>query len=133
MRARLLVAGLVIAFAGSASMIVAQQKSETAKPEAVALASNVAPSAPNDSASKAKPLAPASAADAPAKASGTVKNEPMYDRIEGEKRFRANCGRCHQAPHKFAPREAATIIRHMRVRATITDDDMRLILKYMTQ
>jgi hypothetical protein len=27
----------------------------------------------------------------------------------------------------------ATIIRHRRVRATITDEDMRLILRYMTQ
>jgi hypothetical protein len=27
----------------------------------------------------------------------------------------------------------ATIVRHMRVRATITDDDMRLILYYMTR
>ncbi len=54
-------------------------------------------------------------------------------RIEGEKRFHANCGRCHQAPHKFPPRMMATIVRHMRVRATITDEDMRVILHYMTQ
>jgi mono/diheme cytochrome c family protein len=54
-------------------------------------------------------------------------------RVEGEKRFRANCGRCHQAPHKFPPRVMATAIRHMRVRAMITDEDMRLILRYMTQ
>ena len=54
-------------------------------------------------------------------------------RMEGEKRFRTNCGRCHQAPHKFPPRVMATAIRHMRVRATITDEDMRLILRYMTQ
>ena len=27
----------------------------------------------------------------------------------------------------------ATIVRHMRVRATITHDDMRYILYYMTQ
>jgi cytochrome c5 len=54
-------------------------------------------------------------------------------RVEGEKRFRANCGRCHQAPHKFRPRVMATAIRHMRVRAMITDEDMRLILRYMTQ
>jgi hypothetical protein len=27
----------------------------------------------------------------------------------------------------------ATVIRHMRVRATITEDDQRLILFYMTQ
>ena len=54
-------------------------------------------------------------------------------RLEGEKRFRANCSRCHAAPQKFAPRMMATIIRHMRVRATITDEDMRLVLFYMTQ
>ncbi len=54
-------------------------------------------------------------------------------RAEGEKRFRANCGRCHAAPHKFPPRMMATIVRHMRVRATITDADMRYILAYMTQ
>ena len=54
-------------------------------------------------------------------------------RIQGEQRFRANCGRCHAAPHKFPPRVMATVIRHMRVRATITDQDMRLVLFYMTQ
>ena len=54
-------------------------------------------------------------------------------RIEGEKRFRTNCGRCHMAPHKFPPRTMATIVRHMRVRAMLTDEDMKLILFYMTQ
>ena len=54
-------------------------------------------------------------------------------RAEGEKRFRANCSRCHAAPHKFPPRMMRTFIRHMRVRATITDEDMRYILAYMTQ
>ena len=54
-------------------------------------------------------------------------------RLEGEKRFRANCNRCHAAPHKFPPRMMATMVRHMRVRATITDEDMRYILYYMTQ
>jgi cytochrome c5 len=54
-------------------------------------------------------------------------------RVQGEQRFRANCNRCHAAPHKFPPRMMATIVRHMRVRATITDEDMRLVLFYMTQ
>jgi hypothetical protein len=36
-------------------------------------------------------------------------------------------------PHKFPPRMMATIVRHMRVRALITDEDMRYILAYMTQ
>jgi hypothetical protein len=72
----------------------------------------------------------------------TVSSKPSHSlevhnaadtRFEGEKRFRANCGRCHMAPHKFPPRMMATIVRHMRVRATITDEDMRLILGYMTE
>jgi len=54
-------------------------------------------------------------------------------RVQGEQRFRANCGRCHAAPQKFPPRMMATVLRHMRVRATITDADMRLVLFYMTQ
>jgi len=54
-------------------------------------------------------------------------------RIEGEKRFHANCGRCHAAPQKFPPRMMGTVLRHMRVRATITDEDRRLILFYMTE
>jgi hypothetical protein len=54
-------------------------------------------------------------------------------RLEGEKRFRANCGRCHVAPPKFPQRAMATILRHMRVRALITDEDRRLILRYMTE
>ena len=54
-------------------------------------------------------------------------------RIQGEQRFHANCGRCHAAPGKFPPRMMKTVLRHMRVRATITDEDMRLVLFYMTQ
>jgi cytochrome c5 len=54
-------------------------------------------------------------------------------RLQGEQRYRANCGRCHAAPRKFPPRMMATVLRHMRVRATITDEDMRLVLIYMSQ
>ena len=60
-------------------------------------------------------------------------NDAASMRIQGEQRFRANCGRCHAAPQKFTPRMMATVLRHMRVRATITDEDRRLILFYMTQ
>jgi len=53
-------------------------------------------------------------------------------RLEGERRYRANCGRCHQAPHKLPTRAMAMVIRHMRVRAMLTDDDMKYVLYYMT-
>jgi mono/diheme cytochrome c family protein len=60
-------------------------------------------------------------------------NDAENMRFQGEQRFRANCGRCHAVPQKFPPRMMKTILRHMRVRATITDEDQRLILLYMTQ
>ena len=65
----------------------------------------------------------------------TVGSIPNADtmRALGEQRFRENCGRCHAAPQKFLPRAMSTVLRHMRVRATITDEDMRLVLFYMTQ
>ena len=53
-------------------------------------------------------------------------------RLEGEKRYRENCGRCHQPPHKFPPRAMAMAVRHMRVRAMLTDDDMKYLLYYLT-
>lgn len=87
----------------------------------------------------ARPVSPAvtnsASTGAAAAARSAAKKQQDEDalRLEGEKRFHANCGRCHQAPHKLAPRMMATAIRHMRVRATITDEDMRVILQYMTQ
>lgn len=68
-------------------------------------------------------------------APSTVASSENVDsmRVQGELRYRANCGRCHAAPRKFPPRMMATVLRHMRVRATITDEDMRLVLFYMTQ
>ncbi|HXN74473.1 MAG TPA: hypothetical protein VN861_18140 [Candidatus Acidoferrales bacterium] len=80
---------------------------------------------------------PAAAVAPVRSASAAAGHSPVHDetaeRIEGEKRFKANCGRCHMAPEKFPPRMMATILRHMRVRATLTDEDTRLILRYMTQ
>jgi len=91
-----------------------------------------------DPASSVPAVRPAAGASANSAAAPTLPAAAKQEdadalRIEGEKRFRANCGRCHQAPHKLSPRMMATAIRHMRVRATITDEDMRVILNYMTQ
>ena len=77
------------------------------------------------------------AAAAPAPAGQPVDNQAAAQKenmhLEGERRFRSNCARCHAAPPKFSPRMMTTILRHMRVRAAITDQDMRLILRYMTE
>jgi len=50
---------------------------------------------------------------------------------EGEKRFRANCGRCHNPPDDISPREARAVVRQMRVRAMLSAEDEKLILAYL--
>ena len=50
---------------------------------------------------------------------------------EGERRFRANCGRCHQPPEDISPREAKAVVRQMRVRGMLSAEDERLILEYL--
>ena len=76
---------------------------------------------------------PTDASASPQPQAGQTTKGEQSERAEGEQRFRENCGRCHQPPHKYPPRVMAAAIRHMRVRAMLTDEDMRLILKYMTQ
>jgi len=50
---------------------------------------------------------------------------------EGERRFQANCGRCHNAPESISPREVRAVLQHMRVRAILSAEDEQLILKYL--
>jgi cytochrome c5 len=49
---------------------------------------------------------------------------------EGERRFQANCGRCHNPPESISPREVKAVLQHMRVRAMLSAEDEQLILKY---
>jgi mono/diheme cytochrome c family protein len=76
---------------------------------------------------------PAPAASSAGKVAAPSLSSAEDLRAEGETRFRANCGRCHQSPHRFPPRMVMTIERHMRVRATLTEEDMRAIVAYLTQ
>jgi len=50
---------------------------------------------------------------------------------EGERRFQANCGRCHNPPELISPREVKAVVQHMRVRAMLSAEDEQLILKYL--
>jgi cytochrome c5 len=49
----------------------------------------------------------------------------------GEVKFKQNCGRCHNPPDALSPREAKAVVQHMRVRAMLSAEDERLILKYL--
>lgn len=65
-------------------------------------------------------------------ATGTVRKQPTTrPQSEGERVFRQNCWRCHNAPEGFSPRISGTIVRHMRVRASLSQHDEQELLKFL--
>lgn len=50
---------------------------------------------------------------------------------DGERVFKQTCSRCHQAPQGFPPQISGTIVRHMRVRASLSEKDERTLLKFL--
>jgi cytochrome c5 len=75
----------------------------------------------------------AAGADAQKKAAAAkAEDSSQHDEgAEGEKRFQTHCGRCHAAPEDLNPRTVKAVVRQMRVRALLTDEDERLIVKYL--
>ena len=49
----------------------------------------------------------------------------------GDRKFQTNCGRCHEAPEQLSNRIAGTVVLHMRVRASLTAQDERDILRFL--
>jgi cytochrome c5 len=49
----------------------------------------------------------------------------------GQWKFEANCSRCHTAPEQLSPLLTGTVVRHMRVRANLSAQDERDILKFL--
>jgi hypothetical protein len=58
-----------------------------------------------------------------------VNKNPTAD--PGEVKFKENCGRCHNPPDSLSSREVKAVLQHMRVRAMLSAEDERLILKYL--
>ena len=53
--------------------------------------------------------------------------QPVRD---GDTVFRQNCTRCHNAPEAFPHQVTTAIVRHMRVRANLSEEDTRALLKF---
>ncbi len=56
---------------------------------------------------------------------------PAAEQNPGERKFKQNCSRCHLAPESFSPRISGTIVRHMRIRASLSRQDERDILHFL--
>ena len=62
------------------------------------------------------------------------------NKLSGDKILKQNCNRCHFLPQfKFAgfkdysKKQLKTIVMHMRVRANLTGDEAKALVKFLTQ
>lgn len=79
--------------------------------------------------------APAMAREASSQSGNSTAEKPAktHEKQEpsGERIFMNNCSRCHMPPMSIPPRITGTVIMHMRTRARLSEEDQRLLLKYL--
>lgn len=66
---------------------------------------------------------------ASAKQKAAAKNSVHQD--DGQRVFEQNCSRCHTAPDGFSSRISGTVLRHMRVRASLSQHDEQELLRFL--
>lgn len=73
-----------------------------------------------------------STGSAPAKPPKTQSGQTQSQQsaIDGGRVFIQNCSRCHNPPDGFSPRISGSIVRHMRVRANLSEKDVKAILRF---
>jgi cytochrome c5 len=60
----------------------------------------------------------------------TTRSQGVQSPNDGARIFDNNCSRCHSAPEGFSTRISGTIVRHMRVRASLSQQDEEKLLQY---
>lgn len=60
----------------------------------------------------------------------TGKEEEQNLQAEGERIFARRCSSCHNAPEGFSPRISGTVVRHMRVRASLSKREEEALLRF---
>lgn len=76
---------------------------------------------------------PSQQSDKPAKkpaaaTHGAAQTAPLSD--TGDRIFQQHCSRCHNTPEGFSPRISGTIVRHMRVRASLSQHEEEELLRF---
>jgi cytochrome c5 len=75
-----------------------------------------------------KKSGPAKKSDAATQDSSNAQSSSDQD--EGDRLFQTHCSRCHNAPEGFSPRISGTIVRHMRIRASLSQHEEEAILRF---
>jgi hypothetical protein len=69
---------------------------------------------------------------APAAGKGSPGQQPVAQATaDGQLVFQRNCARCHATPEGFSSRISGTIVRHMRIRANLSERDERALLRFL--
>jgi cytochrome c5 len=68
-------------------------------------------------------------ATAPTKQSATHKIAAQQQ-DEGERVFQQRCSSCHNAPDGFSPRISGAVVRHMRARASLSQHEQEVLLRF---
>ncbi len=58
---------------------------------------------------------------------------PATRTVNARKAYRANCSACHAKVRIFPQPMTATVMHHMRQQTTLTTDETRALLEYLTQ
>jgi cytochrome c5 len=67
----------------------------------------------------------------PPKPAAAAQHSSAAHEDDGARVFKQNCSRCHTAPDGFSPRISATVARHMRVRASLSQKDEQALLNFL--
>jgi len=59
------------------------------------------------------------------------KKQAQHEPTSGEQVFAQNCSRCHTAPEQIRPSITGTVVRHMRVRASLSAADEKALIQFL--
>ena len=59
-----------------------------------------------------------------------VRKQAVEKQDDGERVFQQHCSRCHTAPDGFSPRISGTVVRHMQVRASLSQHEEQELLHF---
>jgi cytochrome c5 len=78
------------------------------------------------------PVTPAPGGSAPGSSKkGLAATHASQPQDAGERVFKQQCSRCHTAPDGFSPRISGTIVRHMRICASLTERQEQELLRFL--
>jgi cytochrome c5 len=66
----------------------------------------------------------------PGKNKPAAQSQPQHE-DDGARIFHQNCSRCHNTPEAFSPSISGTVVKHMRVRASLSAEDEKQLLHFL--